>query len=105
MRGEIHGQPHARGQALGVLAGLAQHQFAERHHQARFFGDGDEHAGEIMPRVGWRQRTSASQQQMRRFGEADDRLVMHFQLVAVDADAQVLFDLLAPLALFPPCRG
>ena len=54
-------------------------------------------AGEICPRVGWFQRISASNEQMRLCSRSNKRLIVELELVALDRRAQVGLELAALL--------
>ena len=83
------GRPNSLLPRRALAAGLAEHEAGERDDEARLLGDGDElgrrHLAAVGPRPA-RQRLEAGDLGRR---QADDRLVVHGELVALDALAQL----------------
>ena len=82
-RRNVDGEPDMIGPGGGLGAGGAQHPIAELVDQAGVFRHGMNSAGEIMPRSGWRQRSSASQPVDLVAAKIDQRLVVDLE-AAVD---------------------
>ncbi len=94
-RRDIDGNKDA-GPGLGVEAGAAQHQFAERDDQAAVLGDRDELGRRDLAALRMGPAAKRFDAENGFAAVVDDRLIGHPQLVVLDRRPQVVLEQLAP---------